>query len=70
MPLIVPGITQQPTKKGNDRNNNEDNKPQGDKSTVHAFQSAPGPVVPQDTSVFETKPSREEQEARVKELNK
>ena len=34
------------------------------------FQAAPGPVIPQDTSVFENKPSREEILARTAELNK
>ncbi|KAF8449946.1 hypothetical protein BGX38DRAFT_1185527 [Terfezia claveryi] len=34
------------------------------------FQAAPGPVIPQDTSVFENKPSREEILAKTAELNK
>ena len=68
MPLVVPGITQQPDKKPSG-----DNRPAGDDQAAQQFQKAtsanPGPVVPPDVSVFENKPSREEQEARAKELN-
>lgn len=37
---------------------------------VEHFQAAPGPVVPQDMSVFEQKLSKEEILARTAELNK
>jgi len=60
MPLIVPGVT--PASK---KHEEEKKKPQ-----AHDFQAQPGPVNPQDKSVFENKPSREEQEAKVEALNK
>lgn len=37
---------------------------------VEHFQAAPGPVIPQDTSIFENKPSKEEILAKTAELNK
>lgn len=39
-------------------------------NAANAFQAAPGPVIPQDTSVFENPASREELLAKTAELNK
>ncbi|KAF8428252.1 hypothetical protein EV426DRAFT_334662 [Tirmania nivea] len=45
-------------------------QPIATEARLEHFQAAPGPVVPQDTSVFEDKPSREEILAKTAELNK
>jgi len=65
MPLIVPGISPASKKHEEEKKREEDEKPQ-----PHHFQARPGPVVPEDKSVFESKPSREEQEAKMRALNK
>jgi len=68
MPLVTPGITQQPEKKSGDNNKSADYN-QAAQQFQQAASANPGPAVPPDASVFENKPSREEQEARAKELN-
>jgi len=62
MPLVVPGISPA-SKKAEDKKSDA-------KATAQHHQANPGPVDVQDKSVFENKPSREEQEARKAELNK
>jgi thiamine pyrophosphate-dependent acetolactate synthase large subunit-like protein len=66
MPLIVPGITQQPT----NSTKKQDNKPSAAAQAFHeATQANPGPVVPKDVSTLGEKATREDMERRVKELN-
>ncbi|KAI5798123.1 hypothetical protein FPQ18DRAFT_321646 [Pyronema domesticum] len=66
MPLIVPGITQQPT----NSTNKSDNKPSAAAQAFHeATQGNPGPALPKDVSALGETASREEMERRVKELN-
>ncbi|KAI5817421.1 hypothetical protein BZA77DRAFT_309504 [Pyronema omphalodes] len=66
MPLIVPGITQQPASS----TNKQDNKPSAAAQAFHeASQANPGPAMPKDVSALGEKASREEMEKRVKELN-
>lgn len=63
MPLVVPGITPA-SKKAEQKNSDNENKPK-----AQHFQAQPGPAIPEDKSVFECAPSKEEQHARAKDLN-
>jgi hypothetical protein len=69
MPLVVPGIMQEPEKKHGSAS--DDKKKEGEQVKPQAadFAAAPGPVLPQDTKVFEQKPTKEELEERAKALN-
>lgn len=85
MPLVVPGINSKDSSSSNKMTTNpvipteQQIKTgifdrQGDNDASDALPehhtAAPGPVIPDDTSVFEKKASREELHARAKELNK
>ena len=65
MPLVVPGLMSEPSKKSNDHKSSGETK-----ASAEHHSANPGPVIPQDTSVFENAPSREELKARAAELNK
>jgi len=78
MPLIVPFLDSKDDCKKDAQPSEESVKSgvpdKNDKEEVKAepehFKAMPGPAVPSDTSVFETKASSEELHARAKELNK
>ncbi|KAI5851331.1 hypothetical protein DFP73DRAFT_150691 [Morchella snyderi] len=84
MPLIVPGINSKDgDSASNNMSTNPvipneeqikagvfDKKGGSAKACAEHHNATPGPVIPDDTSVFEDKPSREEQHAKAKELNK
>jgi len=63
MPLVVPGIS--PASKNAEAKKSENQT----KPTIQQQTANPGPVIPENTSVFENKPSREQQEIRKQELN-
>jgi hypothetical protein len=69
MPLIVPGIMQEPEKKHGGASDDKKKEGEHEKAQAAHFAAAPGPVIPEDTKVFEQKPSREELEARARSLN-
>lgn len=52
------------------KDNKDDDKQEQPKARAEHHQAQPGPVIPQDTSVFENKPSDEELERRKAEVNK
>lgn len=85
MPLVVPGINSKDTSSSTDHTTTNpvipsqeqvksgafDKKTKGGtaKALPEHHSANPGPVIPQDTSVFEDKPTREELHAKAKELN-
>jgi len=86
MPLVVPGVNSKDTSALDANTVNpvipseetiktgvfdkEKKDKEGDKPEAEHFQSMPGPVIPQDTSVLGEKANREELHARAQELNK
>lgn len=85
MPLVVPGINSKEGDASSNNTTNPvipneeqikagvfDKKPKDNsaKAMAEHHTAAPGPVIPEDKSVFENKPSREEQHIRAAELNK
>jgi len=72
MPLVVPGITQQPSKRGETDEKQKSSAAGGraEKAQVQHHQANPGPVVPMDTKPFECEAgTREEREEKAKTLN-
>jgi len=72
MPLVVPGIMQQPSKHEvtDEKQKAAATGGKDEKAQAQHHQANPGPVVPQDTKPFETEAgTREEREQRVKALN-
>lgn len=70
MPLVVPFVTNDPKDKKTNDSNDCGKKDESAKAQAQDFQAQPGPVIPQDISVFEGVLSKEETMERVKELNK
>jgi hypothetical protein len=79
MPLVVPGINSKDSSSDNTTSNvvipTQEQVDAGvfdknPKALPEHFTAAPGPVIPDDTSVLGKKASREELLARAKELNK
>ncbi|KAF8473978.1 hypothetical protein BDZ91DRAFT_344368 [Kalaharituber pfeilii] len=53
-----------------DRGSSSGDQMQPTRARPEHFQAPPGPVLPQDMSVFESKPSKEEIKAKTEALNK
>lgn len=84
MPLVVPGINSKDSSSDKTTTNpvipseeqikagvfDKDAKGYDAKALPEHFTAAPGPVIPEDTSVLGKKASREELHARAQELNK
>jgi hypothetical protein len=72
MPLVIPGVTQQPSKRGETDEKQKASAAGGrtEKAQVQDYQANPGPVVPKDTKPFESEVgTREEREEKAEALN-